>query len=266
LYRNDGNSNNWINIKCVGTSSNKSAIGASVRVRANINGIQSQQLRQISVHSGNSLEAEFGLGDAAIIDSITVEWPSEIVQMLREVAVSQFLTVTEKAPPRPEHEVVPTTESQTEITIEVTDNDSAFSEVSLFFRRGGESTFTTLPMTDQGNGLFQGTIPADEVTSRGIEYQIVATDIAGYTARLPSKGRYSVQVHVSDGITRGQAQPHGSAQNAYRIFSVPLDLDDKSPAALLEDDLGEYDDTRWRFSESVGNNTYVEFPEIQHTV
>jgi hypothetical protein len=43
-------------------------------------------------------------------------------------------------------------------------------------------------------------------------------------------------------------------------------LDDKSPAALLEDDLGEYDDTRWRFSESVGNNTYVEFPEINEIV
>jgi len=39
LYANNGNGNNWINIKCVGTISNHSAIGAKVRVKAIINGI-----------------------------------------------------------------------------------------------------------------------------------------------------------------------------------------------------------------------------------
>jgi hypothetical protein len=38
LYRNNGNSNGWINIKLVGTTSNRSAIGAKVRVNASIGG------------------------------------------------------------------------------------------------------------------------------------------------------------------------------------------------------------------------------------
>src|SRR5262249_10307631 len=38
LYRNKGNNNNWINIQCVGTVSNRSAIGATIRVKAVIGG------------------------------------------------------------------------------------------------------------------------------------------------------------------------------------------------------------------------------------
>jgi len=270
LYRNDGNSNNWINIKCVGTFSNRSAIGTKIKLNAAIKGKQVQQMREISGQTGrrgqNSLNVEFGLADAAIIDTVTIEWPLGIVQVLTGVAVNQFLTITEKVPLRPQHTPLSTAEAGTEIAIAASDSGRNFSELSLLFRRGGEGTFTILAMVDQGNGSFLGTIPAGEVTIRGVEYQIVATDTAGSTVRLPLEGSYSVQVHVSGGISRGQAQPFGSAQTAYRIFSVPLDLDDKSPAALLEDDLGEYDDTRWRFSEFVGNNAYVEFPEISEIV
>ena len=48
--------------------------------------------------SGNSLDPHFGLGDATIIDTVRIEWPSGIVQELRNVTAKQFLTVTE--PPR----------------------------------------------------------------------------------------------------------------------------------------------------------------------
>ena len=47
---------------------------------------------------------------------------------------------------------------------------------------------------------------------------------------------------------------------------MPLDLDDKNPAAIFEDDMGEYDDSRWRFAEYLGDNTYLEFPEITEIV
>ncbi len=103
LYKNNGNSNHWINIKCVGTVSNKSAIGAKVSTKATINGKPTWQLQQISAQtayfSQNSLNVEFGFGDATIIDSIKVEWPSGIKQTLTSVAVDRFLTITESAIP-----------------------------------------------------------------------------------------------------------------------------------------------------------------------
>jgi hypothetical protein len=46
---------------------------------------------------GNSqpLLAHFGLGDAAVIDTVRVEWPSKKVQELNHIAADQFLTVVE---------------------------------------------------------------------------------------------------------------------------------------------------------------------------
>jgi hypothetical protein len=99
LFKNNGNSNNWINVKCSGTISNRSAIGAKIHLFAVINGSDIWQLREISTNSGlcaqNSLEVHFGLGDATMIDSIKIEWPSGSIQMLADVAVNQFLTITE---------------------------------------------------------------------------------------------------------------------------------------------------------------------------
>jgi hypothetical protein len=44
------------------------------------------------------LVAHFGLGDAAVVDTLRIEWSSGIVQELRDVPARQTLTVTE--PPR----------------------------------------------------------------------------------------------------------------------------------------------------------------------
>jgi hypothetical protein len=102
LYRNNGNSNSWLTVKLAGTVSNRSAIGAKVRVKAFFAGAVRWQLRQISGGDGyggqNGLRANFGLGDATNTDLVRIEWPSGTVQELTNVAVKQFLTVTE--PPR----------------------------------------------------------------------------------------------------------------------------------------------------------------------
>jgi len=100
LYKNNGNQNNWLNLKLIGTSSNTAAIGAKVRVKALIDGTETWQMREISGQTGrggqNSLNAEFGLRDASVIDAIKVEWPSGIVQNLVNIPVNQFLTITEE--------------------------------------------------------------------------------------------------------------------------------------------------------------------------
>jgi len=102
LYHNDGNSNRWFRVQCVGTASNHAAIGVKVRIRATIGGTERWQLRQISGGDGennsDSLLAQFGLGDATVIDAVRVEWPSWAVQEFRNVAANQTLKVRE--PPR----------------------------------------------------------------------------------------------------------------------------------------------------------------------
>jgi hypothetical protein len=101
LYMNNGSANKWINIKCVGTVSNKAAIGAKVFVRAIINSTAVRQMQVISSQTGgsisgvNSLNAEFGLGNASIIDSIRIEWPSGIIDKYTNIIVNQFVTAIE---------------------------------------------------------------------------------------------------------------------------------------------------------------------------
>lgn len=98
LYRNSGNSNAWLKVKLVGTASNRSAIGAKVRVQATIRGKSMWQVREINTgdgFSGGPLEAHFGLGDATNIDQVRIEWPSGIVQTTNNVAPRQFFTVVE---------------------------------------------------------------------------------------------------------------------------------------------------------------------------
>ena len=63
LLRNDGgNRNNWILIKCVGTRSNRSAIGTRVKVTAR----RARQIDEVmsgsSYYSQNDLRLHFGLG------------------------------------------------------------------------------------------------------------------------------------------------------------------------------------------------------------
>lgn len=99
---NTGNTNAWLTVRLVGTVSNRSAIGARVRVKAVYRGQSRWQLRQITGGGGtaghNELQANFGLGDATSVDTLRIEWPSGAVQEFQNVAPNQMLTITE--PPR----------------------------------------------------------------------------------------------------------------------------------------------------------------------
>src|SRR5436190_9272309 len=101
LHRNDGNDNHWLQVRCVGRISNRSAIGAKVRVRATIFGKTFWQFREISaggnVGDQDQLEPIFGLGNATRADIIRVQWPSGQVQEFRDVPSNQVFTIREPA-------------------------------------------------------------------------------------------------------------------------------------------------------------------------
>jgi FG-GAP-like repeat/ASPIC and UnbV/Bacterial TSP3 repeat len=102
LYRNNGNSNNWLGIRLTGRRSNRAALGAKVRVGATIGGIARWQMRETSgggsLGSQDDLRARFGLGDATQADLVRIEWPSGIVQEFHDVPARHFLAVTESMP------------------------------------------------------------------------------------------------------------------------------------------------------------------------
>lgn len=100
LYRNDtDNGNSWINVQCTGVISNRSAIGARLRAKATIGGNPVWQIREIQAQNNfngqNSLRVHFGFGDASVVDSLEINWPSGQVSVMTGLAVNQFMQVME---------------------------------------------------------------------------------------------------------------------------------------------------------------------------
>lgn len=100
LFRNDlAGGHHWLAVRLQGVLSNRLGIGAKVRARATIGGTPRWQLREVLSGTGygghDALEAHFGLGDAASVDSLMIEWPSGSRQVLLAVAADQVLDVLE---------------------------------------------------------------------------------------------------------------------------------------------------------------------------
>ncbi|HNV28177.1 MAG TPA: FG-GAP-like repeat-containing protein, partial [Cyclobacteriaceae bacterium] len=100
LYKNNSTpsaSKNWVAVKLEGGISNRSAIGARVTVVTTIPA--RSQIREVSSRTGygsqNSLIQHFGLGSATSITSITVSWPSGIVQTISNPGINQILNIVE---------------------------------------------------------------------------------------------------------------------------------------------------------------------------
>ena len=92
---------NWLMINLVGTVSNRSAVGTILRVKASIHGQNIRQMRLVASNAGRrstgGLMQHFGLGDASVIDSLIVEWPSGLVETYTDVGANQMLNLTEGA-------------------------------------------------------------------------------------------------------------------------------------------------------------------------
>jgi len=96
LLRNDNRSgHHWLNVKLVGTRSNRSAIGARVAVTTG----ELRQVREVlsgsSYISQSDLRQHFGLGTARKVDQLEVRWPSGLVEGARNIDADQFIVMEE---------------------------------------------------------------------------------------------------------------------------------------------------------------------------
>ena len=96
LLRNDGgNSNNWLEIKLVGTRSNRDGIGASLTLVSGGFRQVKQAEGGMSYMSASDPRIHFGLGSHKSIDHLTITWPSGQVDRLANVPINHIITVRE---------------------------------------------------------------------------------------------------------------------------------------------------------------------------
>jgi hypothetical protein len=155
-------------------------------------------------------------------------------------------------------------------TLLITDAGVGVDTAWVLYRFGGADAaepprkVTRIPDTDK----FVMDIPPAGVTRRGIEYRVIAQDSLDNTGTGPTTSTYCgeldddfeeeefwfpVRTRIEgNGLFRidGDGKPvpliAGEDSTNYQLFSVPYDLDTSGVLNVLEDDLGDYDDTQWR--------------------
>jgi hypothetical protein len=92
LWRNvSPEAGHWIILRLRGTKSNRDGIGAKIRI-----GDQYLEMTTASGYASSSAAgAHFGLGSAARVPKIEIQWPSGAVQTLRDLAADRVLEVRE---------------------------------------------------------------------------------------------------------------------------------------------------------------------------
>jgi enediyne biosynthesis protein E4 len=95
LLRNQGPARHWLQLKLVGTRSNRDAVGALVRLKT----AAGTQTRQVSAGSGylsaQSLVQHFGLGDETRAEELEIVWPSGDRTLLRDLDADRRYRITE---------------------------------------------------------------------------------------------------------------------------------------------------------------------------
>ena len=99
LYRNDlAGANHWLKVHCTGGASNRSGIGAKVRlVLPSGRTLHEHVTTANGIYSASDRRVHFGLGTEKTITYIEIAWPSGIVQRVERPAVNQVLRVVETA-------------------------------------------------------------------------------------------------------------------------------------------------------------------------
>ena len=101
LYVNPGNGIRWLSVRLVGVESNRSAIGARIKVTV-LEGGAKRNIHAVVGSGGSfgasSLEQEIGLGTADVVESLEVYWPtSGIRQRFEDVPPNSALEIREDA-------------------------------------------------------------------------------------------------------------------------------------------------------------------------
>jgi len=82
-------------IKCVGTRSNRSAIGARVRVLTGTHSQIDEVMSGSSYYSQNDFRLHFGLGHATKAHTVEIDWPSGTKESFQDLAANHLYVMQE---------------------------------------------------------------------------------------------------------------------------------------------------------------------------
>ncbi len=96
ILRNDGgNANNWLEVRLIGTKSNRDGIGSVLKlVSEGVTQVE-QAKGGMAYMSAHDPRIHFGLGKRKTIESLKISWPSGTVTTLANVPINQIIAIKE---------------------------------------------------------------------------------------------------------------------------------------------------------------------------
>lgn len=198
LWMNEGNNNHFYGLNLRGQQSNRNGVGAKVYLYSSL-GIQTREVRSGESYGiSNSLQIHFGMGQITEIDSVVVNWPSGIRDVIKQPVVDQYATIYEGGCISPAVSLVAdgTTILCTGQSVGIGTNE-AFSQ---YLWSTGDTTATILAI-DEGN--YKVTITNQEGCTA------VSNSIGSRSTRFESKYRSLWRYYFLHG-GRGGAKFFGS--------------------------------------------------------
>jgi hypothetical protein len=180
-------------------------------------------------------------------------------QVYGNVSIARKFIVDQSAPRLTPLPVSSAASGQNQIVSATITDNIGIQTATLFHRQGGASAYSSETMSNIGGDAYRGLIPGSAINERGLEYYIAVADSAGNPRTFPvtnPQARPEVIQVTSGNLLFKNATP----AKAYRMISVPFDLDDKSAASALSDDFpGAYDQIQWRLLRYLDPRTNIEY-------
>lgn len=177
------------------------------------------------------------------IVSLGFDWFSEPTPLPWLVALSCAVQHAGLGPPAVS--VPPTTNAGADAI--VTADLSGFvglSSANLRFRAGGDATFQSTLLTQTGPLAWTATIPAAQVSGKGVQYFVEAfgggAQVGFAPLRAPASHWFSLPVRVSG------FQVASLGASTYQLSGIQVRADDVNPVAVF-DELGDYNVKEWRY-------------------
>ena len=227
LFRNQGNSNNWLQIDLEGTESNRDGIGAQVFATAGGKTQLREQNGGIHKHGQNFQRIHFGLAENTQVDLLEIRWPSGTVQTLENVAANQLLTVVEEGSGTSPTPPPPPPETGEDILYRVNaggpqiaaiDGDIAWSadtrqNNSPFLSNAGSNNTSSFTGVEAGSALPSSTPDAIFNTER---WEQLGGSEMQWAFDVPEAGVYEVRLYMGNGFS-------GTSNPGQRVFDVALE-------------------------------------------
>jgi hypothetical protein len=110
----------------------------------------------------------------------------------------------------------------------------------------GSVAFTNHPMSLNGGGYYEVTISGSDIPARGVRYQIDAVDSSGNHSYYPNTAGAGYDWYNHSVNFAGFVPTTPLGYDQWQMISIPADARSTNIFGQLSNDLGAYDNTKWR--------------------